>query len=220
MHRDLPSGPHLRLRWAASSSPHSLPSGPCRMDRLELKSDTRWGDLLVYVFRKGLKLLCFYICSFVCSVTHTNFNKWIFEDSNWNVSFISCSDGKTHQKRHIFLTRLKGIKDQTFFLPFMFLSLLVIYTYYPSTLFPFNQHLIRLHYLSSCSLVHYQKTPGSTEHCPLHSVNNKNRQKASLAWWCHVFPSIWVTERSLKTYSVKLQNLLKFYQTSVHRSLF
>lgn len=128
---------------------------------------------------------------------------------------------KTHQKkRHIFLTRLKGIKDQTFFLPFMFLSLLVIYTYYPSTLFPFNQHLIRLHYLSSCSLVHYQKTPGSTEHCPLHSVNNKNRQKASLAWWCHVFPSIWVTERSLKTYSVKLQNLLKFYQTSVHRSLF
>ena len=144
-----------------------------------------------------------------------------FEDSNWNVSFISCSDGKKHtKKRHIFLTRLKGIKDQTFFLPFMFLSLLVIYTYYPSTLFPFNQHLIRLHYLSSCSLVHYQKTPGSTEHCPLHSVNNKNRQKASLAWWCHIFPSIWVTERSLKTYSVKLQNLLKFYQTSVHRSLF
>lgn len=140
-----------------------------------------------------------------------------FEDSNWNVSFI----WKKHtKKRHIFLTRLKGIKDQTFFLPYMFLSLLVIYTYYPSTLFPLDQHLIRLHCLSSCSFVHNQKTPGSTKHYPLHSVNNKNRQKASLAWWCHVFPSIWVTERSLKTYSVKLQNLLKFYQTSVHRSLF
>lgn len=145
----------------------------------------------------------------------------IFEDSNWNVSFISCSDEKnTPKKGTYFLTRLKGIKDQTFFLPSMFLSLLVIYTYYPSTLITCNQHLIRLHCLSSCSLVHNQKTPGSTKHYPLHSANDKNRQKASLAWWCHVFPSIWVTERSLKTYSVKLQNLLKFYQTSVHRSLF
>ena len=150
MHRDLPSGPHLRLRRAAWSPPHSLPSGPCRMDGLELKSDTRWGDLLVYVFRKGSKLLCFYICSFVCSVTHVNFNKWIF----WRLEmfpFYLIVMKKTHQKKAHILTRLKGIKDQTF-LPAIHVSFPLgeIYIYYPSTLFAFNQHPTRLHYLSSC----------------------------------------------------------------------